>query len=58
VRAGRTPRLLWFLLPSFLAALPVLLAIFGGPDVKQTRWDAWGVGVWFLLLIVAEALPE
>jgi len=56
-RAARTPRLLWLLLPSFLAALPVLLAIFGGPDVKQTRWDAWGVGVWFLLLVVAEALP-
>jgi len=56
-RAAWTPRLLWLLLPSFLAALPVLLAIFGGPDVKQTRWDAWGVGVWFLLLVVAEALP-
>jgi putative nucleotidyltransferase with HDIG domain len=56
-RAAWTPRLAWLLLPSFLAALPVLLAIFGGPDVKQTRWDAWGIGVWFVLLVVAEALP-
>jgi hypothetical protein len=56
-RAAWTPRFVWLLLPSFLAALPVLLAIFGGPEVKQTRWDAWGVGVWFLLLVVAEALP-
>src|SRR2546425_4248346 len=52
----RTP-LAWVLLPSFLAALPVLLAIFGGPEVKQTRWDPWGVGVWVALLVVAEALP-
>ena len=52
----RTP-LAWVLLPSFLAALPVLLAIFGGPEVKQTRWDAWGVLVWFALLVAAEALP-
>jgi putative nucleotidyltransferase with HDIG domain len=56
-RAAWTPRFVWLLLPSFLAALPVLLAIFGGPEVKQMRWDAWGVGVWFLLLVVAEALP-
>ena len=56
-RAAWTPRFVWLVLPSFLAALPVLLAIFGGPEVKQARWDAWGVGVWFLLLIVAEALP-
>jgi putative nucleotidyltransferase with HDIG domain len=56
-RAARTPRLAWLLLPSFLAALPVLLAIFGGPEVKQTRWDLWGVVVWALLLVVAEALP-
>ncbi|HXL14698.1 MAG TPA: HD-GYP domain-containing protein, partial [Methylomirabilota bacterium] len=55
--AWTPPRLAWLLLPSFLAALPVLLAIFGGPEVKQTRWDLWGIGVWFLLLVVAEALP-
>ncbi len=45
------------LLPSFLAALPVLLALFGGPEVMRTRWDPWGVGVWFALLLVAEAFP-
>jgi putative nucleotidyltransferase with HDIG domain len=56
-RAAWPPRLAWLLLPSFLAALPVLLAIFGGPEVKQARWDAWGIGVWFVLLVVAEALP-
>jgi putative nucleotidyltransferase with HDIG domain len=56
-RAAWTPGLAWMLLPSFFAALPVLLAIFGGPDVKQARWDTWGVGVWFALLILAEALP-
>ncbi len=56
-RAAWAPRLAWLMLPCFLAAMPVLLAIFGGPEVKQTRWDAWGVGVWFLLLIVAESLP-
>ncbi|HYR51863.1 MAG TPA: HD-GYP domain-containing protein [Candidatus Dormibacteraeota bacterium] len=54
--AARTP-IVWFLLPSFLAALPVLLAIFGGPEVKQTRWDAWGILIWFALLIAAEAFP-
>jgi putative nucleotidyltransferase with HDIG domain len=56
-RAGRNTRLVWLLLPSVLAALPVLLALFGGPEVKQTRWDPWGLGVWFALLLVAEALP-
>jgi len=55
--AAWSPGFLWMLLPSFLAALPVLLAIFGGPEVKQTRWDVVGVGVWFVLLILAEALP-
>jgi putative nucleotidyltransferase with HDIG domain len=43
--------------PSFLASLPFLLAIFGGNEVKQVRWDPWGVGVWFALLLAAEALP-
>ncbi|HMI30497.1 MAG TPA: HD-GYP domain-containing protein [Candidatus Limnocylindrales bacterium] len=56
-RAAWTPRLAWLLLPTFLALLPVLLALFGGPEVKQTRWDLWGVVVWVALLIVAEALP-
>ncbi len=54
--SARTP-LHWLLLPSFLAALPVLLAIFGGPEVKQTRWDAWGILVWLVLLVAADALP-
>jgi len=56
-RARRRTRFVWLLLPTFLAALPVLLALFGGPEVKVTRWDAWGVGLWFVLLVVAEALP-
>jgi len=56
-RPASRPRLPWLLLPSFLAALPVLLALFGGPEVRQTRWDPSGVGVWIALLVVAEALP-
>src|SRR4051812_27054492 len=32
--AGRKIRLAWLFLPLFLAALPVLLALFGGPEVK------------------------
>ncbi len=56
-RAAARPRMAWLLLPSFMAALPVLLALFGGPEVKQARWDLWGVGVWVVLLVVAEALP-
>ncbi|HEX7078655.1 MAG TPA: HD-GYP domain-containing protein [Candidatus Eisenbacteria bacterium] len=54
---GFASRLAWILVPSFLAALPVLLALFGGPEVKQSRVDPMGIGVWFVLLIVAEALP-
>lgn len=50
-------RVAWFIVPSFLAALPVLLALFGGPEVKQTRPDLWGVAVWFVLLVVAESHP-
>jgi putative nucleotidyltransferase with HDIG domain len=46
-----------FVVPSFLAALPVLLAIFGGPEVKATRPDALGVAVWFVLLVIAESHP-
>src|SRR5205823_6008294 len=30
---------------------------FGGPEVKQTHGDGWGIGLWFLLLVAAEALP-
>ncbi len=57
-RAGSwIKRAAWYLLPSFLAALPILLALFGGEEVRQTRWDPWGIGVWFALLLVAEALP-
>ncbi len=51
------PRAAWYLVPSFLAALPFLLALFGGPEIKLVRWDIWGVGVWFVLLLAAEALP-
>ncbi|HYJ32321.1 MAG TPA: HD-GYP domain-containing protein [Candidatus Binatia bacterium] len=50
-------RVAWFVVPSFLAALPVLLALFGGPEVKQTRPDLLGVVVWFVLLVVAESHP-
>jgi putative nucleotidyltransferase with HDIG domain len=57
--AARAPssRVLWLLLPSLLAALPVLLALFGGPEVRTSRWDVWGVAVWAVLLVLAEALP-
>ncbi|MGE5178521.1 MAG: HD-GYP domain-containing protein [Bacteroidota bacterium] len=50
-------RVAWFVVPSFLAALPVLLALFGGPEVKQTRPDAWGIVAWAVLLVVAESHP-
>jgi len=53
----RRMRFAWLLLPAFLAVLPVLLALYGGPEVKQVRWDVWGLGLWFVLLVVAEALP-
>jgi len=48
---------LWYVVPSFLASLPILLAIFGGPELKQSRWDPWGIAAWFALLLAAEALP-
>lgn len=54
---GWAPRLLWLLVPSFLASLPMLLALFSGGELRQMRWDAWGIGVWFVLLLAAEALP-
>ena len=50
-------RVLWFLVPSFLAALPLLLALFGSDSIRATRWDAWGIAAWFALLLAAEALP-
>lgn len=54
---GWAARLLWFGIPSFVASLPLLIAIFGGDGLKQTRWDWWGIAVWFALLLAAEALP-
>jgi hypothetical protein len=63
-KASRTSRLralgarvLWFLVPSFLAALPLLLALFGSDSIRATRWDVWGIAAWFALLVAAEALP-
>lgn len=50
-------RVLWFFVPSFLAALPLLLALFGSDSIRATRWDAWGIAAWFALLLAAEALP-
>lgn len=50
-------RIARFVVPSFLAALPVLLAIFGGSEVKQTRPDLPGIAVWFVLLVIAESHP-
>jgi HD-GYP domain-containing protein (c-di-GMP phosphodiesterase class II) len=50
-------RVAWFAVPSFLAALPFLVALFGGAELRAIRWDLWGIGVWFVLLLAAEALP-
>ena len=50
-------RALWFFVPSFLAALPLLLALFGSDSIRATRWDVWGIAAWFALLLAAEALP-
>jgi len=50
-------RIAWVVVPSFLAALPVLLALFGGPEVKRTQFDALGIAVWLVLLAVAESHP-
>lgn len=52
-----TARALWLVVPSFLASLPLLLALFGTDAIRQTRWDAWGIAAWFALLVAAEALP-
>ncbi len=54
---GLGARVLWFAVPSFLAALPLLLALFGTDEIRQTRWDVWGIAAWFALLLAAEALP-
>jgi putative nucleotidyltransferase with HDIG domain len=51
------PRLAWRVVPSFLAALPLLLALFAGPELRQSRLDLPAIGVWFALLLAAEALP-
>ncbi|MGH7680909.1 MAG: HD-GYP domain-containing protein [Candidatus Eiseniibacteriota bacterium] len=50
-------RVLWFFVPSFLAALPLLLALFGSSPIRATHWDLWGIAAWFSLLLAAEALP-
>lgn len=54
---SRAARLAWLVFPSFVAALPVLLAIFGGEEVKQSHGDTIGIAVWFVLLLVAESHP-
>jgi putative nucleotidyltransferase with HDIG domain len=51
------PRVTWIVVPSFLAALPLLLALFGGPEIRQVRGDPWGVALWLVLLAAAESLP-
>lgn len=56
-RWGGLSRLGWILVPSFLAALPLLLAMFGGEEVRQLRLDPWGIALWTVLLAAAEGLP-
>ncbi len=51
------PRVAWIVVPSFLASLPILLALFAGPELRVSRWDPWAIGIWFALLLAAEALP-
>ena len=50
-------RFLWIVVPSFFAALPVLIAIFGGDALRASRWDLPAIAVWAVLLFAAEALP-
>jgi putative nucleotidyltransferase with HDIG domain len=50
-------RVAWVLIPSFVAALPLLLALYGGEEVRQVRLDPWGIALWTLLLAAAEGLP-
>ena len=44
-------------MPSFFAALPILIALFGGAELRASRWDWPAIAVWAVLLIAAEALP-
>ncbi|HKO22781.1 MAG TPA: HD domain-containing phosphohydrolase, partial [Candidatus Eisenbacteria bacterium] len=58
----RTPRawasrVLWTVVPSFFAALPILIALFGGAELRASRWDWPAIAVWAVLLFAAEALP-
>ena len=50
IRAARV------VLPMFILALPMLLALFGGEEVTQSRSDPVAIGVWIVLLLVAETL--
>ncbi|HEX3113055.1 MAG TPA: HD domain-containing protein, partial [Candidatus Eisenbacteria bacterium] len=61
-RSTRSPRdwvsrILWTVVPSFFAALPILIALFGGDDLRASRWDWPAIAVWAVLLFAAEALP-
>jgi len=61
-RSTRSPRawasrVLWTVVPSFFAALPILIALFGGDDLRANRWDWPAIAVWAVLLFAAEALP-
>jgi putative nucleotidyltransferase with HDIG domain len=61
-RSTRSPRawasrVLWTVVPSFFAALPILIALFGGDDLRASRWDWTAIAVWAILLFAAEALP-
>lgn len=44
-------------MPSFFAALPILIALFGGTELRASRWDWPAIAVWAVLLVAAEALP-
>jgi putative nucleotidyltransferase with HDIG domain len=61
-RSTRSPRawasrVLWTVVPSFFAALPILIALFGGSELHASRWDWPAIAVWAVLLFAAEALP-
>ncbi|HEX5031553.1 MAG TPA: HD domain-containing phosphohydrolase [Candidatus Eisenbacteria bacterium] len=61
-RSIRSPRAwasraLWTVVPSFFAALPILIALFGGEELRASRWDWPAIAVWAVLLFAAEALP-
>jgi putative nucleotidyltransferase with HDIG domain len=62
LRSIRSPRawvsrVLWTVVPSFFAALPILIALFGGDELRASRWDWPAIAVWAVLLLAAEALP-